>query len=150
MRCSCACALKLSGLTAQGMKEEALVTINIAVQMFELMSRQAEQPEFLQTLTDAQKNARQTAGQDACTRQQHGNEVLQESWWQVPAQLPCTSASEEASIDTEFLKDFTEVCGHEHSSMMRCRFSHDSPIHLPTYHLTKSLPEAQSLPEKCI
>lgn len=121
MQCSCACALKLSGLTARAITEEVHVNIAIAVQMFELMSRQAEQPEFLQTLTDAQENARQTAEQDACTRQQHGNEVLQESWWQVPAQLPCTSASEEASSDTESLKDFTEVCGHEHSSMMQCQ-----------------------------
>ena len=96
------------------------MTLHVAMQMFELMSRQAQQPEFLQTLTDAQKNARQGAGQAACTRQQHGNEVLQESWWQVPAQPPCTVASEEAGLDTHSLKDFTEVCGHVHKSLTWC------------------------------
>ena len=78
-----------------------------SLQMFEMLSRQAEQSEFLHTLAEAQKNARQNA-----PVRQHGNEVLQENWWHVPPQAHCTCASEEEAeggLAMRSSDDVTEV-----------------------------------------
>ncbi|KAK9842931.1 hypothetical protein WJX74_004544 [Apatococcus lobatus] len=94
---------------AQAWLQQQLDSSEGTSRMFEMLSYQAEQPQFLQTLTEAQNNARQ----DTPNRQQ-GNEVLQDSWWQVPPQAQCTTGSgpaEEEGLAMHPLDEYTEVAG---------------------------------------
>ena len=58
-----------------------------------MMSHHAEQPEFLQKLTDAQAAVRHRH-----SSKQHGNEVLQESWWEVSGQHQTSVTGSTAAI----------------------------------------------------
>ncbi len=77
-----------------------------------MMSRHAEQPEFLQKLTDAQ-----AAAKHRHSSKQHGSETLQESWWEMPAQAHvgpmkggASAEALEADAATTNGEPFIQVC----------------------------------------